>query len=111
MQYREDSEVPLEAIEEGGGGFPEGEAVALGRGQGWGNGKGDHLETLVLEGGGGLGELPGIGEEQHGGAGVAGAGAGAGGAGGADQVAQISGRRRAVRPREKPRLCSGIKAC
>jgi hypothetical protein len=62
----------------------------------------------VLEGAGGAGELPGIGEEQHGGAGVAGAGAGAGGA---DQVAQISGRRRAVRPREKPRLCSGIKAC
>jgi hypothetical protein len=37
---------PLEPIEEGGGGLPEGEAVALGRGQGWGNGKGDHLQGI-----------------------------------------------------------------
>jgi hypothetical protein len=41
---------PLEPIEEGGGGLPEGEAVAFGGGQGWGGGERDHLQVLAAEG-------------------------------------------------------------
>jgi len=40
---------PLEAVEEGGGGFPEREAVA-------------RLQVLAAEGCRGTGELPGVGE-------------------------------------------------
>ena len=52
---------PLEAVEEGGGGFAEGEAVALGGGQGWGGGERDHLQVLAAEGCRGTGQLPWVG--------------------------------------------------
>ena len=71
----------LQPIEQRGRRFAQGQAVAFGGGE-WGlGGEGVHLEALAGEGAGGAGQLPGVGDQQHGSTGVvlAQPGGGAGG--------------------------------
>ncbi len=65
-----DSKPPLKAIKDGGGGFAESQAVAIGGAQVRCDGEGDHLEVLLSKGFGSPGKLPGICDEHDRGAGV-----------------------------------------
>ena len=71
----------LQPIQHRGRRFEQGQAVAFGGGE-WGlGGEGVHQQALAGEGAGGAGQLPGVGDQQHGSAGVvlAQPGGGAGG--------------------------------